>query len=170
VPERRTVALGLAGVASRPLEGTSLTGGSLSLLVHAGPSWWLSAGYGRNDVLASPAAARLGFGAVTLAIGLPPLRLGSRVQLAVGLAAQGGFLSAEGVGVDVPLSVRRSYWGAGVVARLQWEAADRVFLFVQPSAIAPLVERRFSVREPYALVTKTAVVAPEVAAGLALGL
>jgi len=169
-PTRRNPELGLAGFATRPMAAPPLTGAAVSLLVAGGLTWWLSAHYSRNDVLASPDAARLGFGGLVLGVGPPVLRLGSRVQLAMALAAEGGFLTAEGVNVDVTSSARRSYWAGGLLGRVQSRVASHVYSFLELGVFAPVVERRFSTREPYDLVSRTARVAPHAALGFALSL
>jgi hypothetical protein len=90
--------------------------------------------------------------------------------LAAAVAAQGGFLTAEGVDVDVTSTARRSYWGAGTVGRAHFKLVEHVGVFAEVGAFVPLVERRFSTREPYRLVSQTAHVAPQAALGFTLSL
>jgi hypothetical protein len=166
----RQLELGLAAIATRPMAATPLTGVGVSLFVAGSLTWWLSAQYSRNDVLVSPAAARFGFGGLVLGVGPPALQLGPRVQLAAALAAEGAFVTAEGVNVDVKSSARRSYWAAGALARMQWRVASHAGLFLELGGFVPVIERRFSTREPYELVGRTSGFAPQGALGFALSL
>jgi hypothetical protein len=169
-PSRRQLALGLEAIATRPMASAPLTGAGVSLFVAGDITWWLSVHYSRNDLLASARAARLGFGGLVLGAGPPALRLGSRLHLAAALAAEGAFLSAEGVDVDVKSSARRSYWAAGALGRAQYRVESHAFLFAEVASFVPLVERRFSTREPYELVSQTSRVALHAALGFAVGL
>jgi len=169
-PPRRQLELGLAAVATRPMASPPLAGLSVSLFVAGGLTWWLSAHYSRNDLLAAPRAARLGFGGLVLGAGPPALHLGTRVQLGAALAAEGAFLSAEGVEVDVKSSARRSYWAIGALGRARWQVVGHARIFAEFGGFVPLVQRRFSTREPYELVGQTASVAPHAALGFALSL
>lgn len=164
------VVLGAQAVAARPMTLVPLTGGGISLFVDRRLSWWLSASYSRNDWLFEARRARLGFGVVTLGVGPPSLPLGPQVRLAVAFAAEAAFLAAQGVEVDIPSSVRRSYWAVGALGRLQWQAVDRGFLFLELGGFVPLVQRRFSTRDPVELAATTTVLAPQAALGVALGL
>lgn len=168
-PRRRATTLGAEALMLRPMTSAPLAGAAVSLFVEGYLSWWLSAGYARNDIVGTPRSIRLGYGAVGLGIGPPSLRLASRVRLAGALAAEGGFVAAEGVDVDVPASVRRSYWALGLLARLQWQMVDHGYLFMQGAGLIPLVERGFSTREPYERVATTAIVAPKLGVGIGLG-
>jgi hypothetical protein len=169
-PKPKRVELGLYTLATRPMASAPLAGAGVSLFVAGDLTWWLSVHYSRNDVLASPRAARFGFGELVLGAGPPALNLGSRAQLAVALAAEGAFLTAEGVDVDVKSSARRSYWAVGALGRVRLEVASQVCLFATVGGLVPLIERRFSTRVPYELVGQTSSVAPHAALGLALSL
>lgn len=169
-PSRRQLHIGLGAVATRPMASAPLTGVGISLFVAGSLTWWLSAQYSRNDALASPGRARFGFGGLVLGAGPPVLNLGSRLQLAAAVAVQGAFLAAEGVDVDVKSSARRSYWAAGALGRAQLKLANHAGVFAEVGGFVPMVERRFSTREPYVLVGQTASVAPHAALGLALSL
>jgi hypothetical protein len=166
----RRLELGLMAIATRPMASTPLTGAGVSLFVPGGVTWWLSAHYSRNDVLAAPHGARLGFGGLVVGAGPPGLRLGSHVQVAAALAVEGAFLTAEGVDVDVTSSAKRSYWAAGALGRIQWEVAHHAWVFTELGGFGPLVERRFSTGEPYELASHTASVALHAALGFALSL
>ncbi len=167
---RTRLELGLQAVTTRPIAALPLAGAGVSLFVNGGMTWWLSAHYSRNDALASPTRARFGFGALSFGGGPPALKLGARLQVAALAVGEGGFLSAEGIDVDVRSSARRSYWAAGAMGRAQWQVSDHVGLFMELGGLVPVIERRFSTREPYVLVGRTASVAVHAALGLALGL
>lgn len=166
----RKLELALQVVATRPMTSTFLTGAGVSLLVSRSLTWWLSAHYSRNDVVGSAHRARFGFGGLLLGVGPPALQLGSRVRLAAALAAEGAFLTAEGVDVDVKSSARRSYWAGGALARVHLNLKAHVGMFVDLGGFVPLVERRFSTREPYELVGQTSSVAAHAALGFAVSL
>jgi hypothetical protein len=169
-PRARSLDLGLAAVATRPMASTPLTGAGVSLLVAGSLTWWLSATYSRNDLVVSARSARFGFGGLMLGIGPPTLQLGSRLRLAAALAAEGAFLTAEGVDVDVKSSARRSYWAGGALGRAHLKLASHLGMFVDLGGFIPLVERRFSTREPYELVGRTSSVALHAALGFAVRL
>ncbi len=167
---RRGLALGFAVTAGRPFDSAPVAGGAVSLLVDSWLSWWLSVAYARNDLLTEPRSAELGFGAITFGIGPHGLRLGKPLRLTAGLAAQGGFVTAKGVGVDVALAVRRSYWSAGLLARLALDLAPSASVFVDAGGFVPLVERRFVTLAPQRLAGSTSTVAPQMGLGFALQL
>lgn len=169
-PTPRALELGLQAVATRPMTSPLLTGAGVSLLVSRSLTWWLSAHYSRNDVVASAHQARFGFGGLLLGIGPPALQLGSGVRLAAALAAEGAFLTAEGVNVDVKSSARRSYWAGGALVRVHLNLTTHLGMFVDLGGFVPLVERRFSTREPYELVGQTSSVAAHAALGFAVSL
>jgi hypothetical protein len=167
--ERPAILLGAEALIARPLTSDVLTGGSLSMFVDAGLSWWLSAGYARNDLVRSPARAELGYGAINFGLGPPSLKLTQRARLALAVCGEGGFVTADGLGVDVPMSARRSYWALGVLARLQWAVFEQGFFSLQGAGLVPLVERGFSTREPYERVATTTIIAPKMSVGFGLG-
>lgn len=166
----RRLALGVEAVATRPMASASLVGAGVSVFVSSGLTWWLSAHYSRNDTLGAPSDARFGFGDLVLGLGPPALQLTPQLQLAAALAGAGGFLTAEGVGVDVKSSARRSYWAGGALGRAQLQLEKHTSFFLEVGGFVAAVERRFSTREPYRLVGETSRVATHAALGLALSL
>lgn len=168
-PTPTAIALGAEALMVRPMSTAPLAGAAISLFVDGRLTWWLSAGYARNDALGAPRLVRLGYGGIGVGIGPPSLRLAPRLRLAAALGAEGAFVAAEGVDVDVAASIRRSYWAIGGLARLQWQIVDHGYLFVHGAGLVPLVERAFSTREPYERVGTTAVVALKVGVGIGLG-
>lgn len=168
-PKPALVRLGLQAVVTRATTDSPLAGVGVSLWLQKVLTWSLDANYESNGLLSEPKRVRLGLGALTLAVGPPSLQLG-RLQLSAGLAGRAGFLTAEGVQVDVPYSVRRSYVASGLTGRAELKLAPQLFVFVHLGGLVPLTTRRFSIREPEQVVAETTTVALEAAFGLALGL
>jgi hypothetical protein len=111
-----------------------------------------------------------GFGVVMLGVGPRRLQLARRLHVSAGLAGQGAFITAEGVGVDVALAVRRSYWSVGLQSRLALDLAPEASGFIDAGCFVPLVERRFRTLMPERNVGNTALLAPQIGLGLALRL
>ncbi len=151
-------ATGFVGQTVAPTVSVGL-GAELRTSVLVTRSWAPTVGVGLlhapSGVLQPAADASVGWTALTLHVCPARVQTFANAALSACALASGGWVSVAATSTSTPVWVRRSWWGAGMLLRLEVPLHESISLELASALQAPAIRRRFVTRYPSERIAET---------------